>query len=191
MRPGAIYVGLLLALCPVLLHAQQDSVPAPGARIRVTAMSLGLVRSEGTLVALAGDTVLLRPLHCDTVCEIVRVPSSALDRLEVSRRSHKKGAMLGALVGSVAGAVILNSQSSHSTCPEGQDVGQCLGNALTGSIATALLVIGGSALVGSLIGGGIGIGREWRDTGGVTSLARVNLAPMPHGGVTLAVHASF
>ena len=145
-----IFSAPLVAQEPAILKSV-----TPGDRVRVTApqffqkikiskSSRKIARVVGTVMAANADTLFLK---VDNQYEpmIISVPFASLKRLEVSRGKKSKigsGAGVGFLVGAIAGAGIgyIVDEKGNDLRPE----------------HAALLVAGPGAILGILIGAGIG-----------------------------------
>ena len=86
----------MMAVAMVMLAAPlraQERTPAVGDRVRITSPAGG--RLKGELVAVRGDTLLVRP---DPASRVIAVPPSQVDRIEVRRqRTGMEGLGVGLL----------------------------------------------------------------------------------------------
>jgi len=163
-----IFSILNVIIFSVPLVAQQQRLPEsllPGNRVRVTApqffqkikiskFSRKKSRLVGTVVAANADTLFFK---VDNQPEplIMSVPFASLNRLEVSRGKKSKigsGAGVGFLIGAIAGAAIgyIADEEGNDLPPE----------------HAALVVAGPGAILGILIGAGIGSrmrGDSWEE----------------------------
>jgi hypothetical protein len=94
-------IGILLSALPLAPLAGQQAMPIqPGARVRVTALHLDLVRHVGTLARVDADTL---------VVDATPVPIQWISELDVSRgrKSHWLAGMgIGFLAGAGVGALV-------------------------------------------------------------------------------------
>jgi hypothetical protein len=100
----ASLVAALVVAAPFTLLAQQESLLAPGERVRVTAPSIGVHERVCTFSALRRDTALVMDRGT-----LLALPLASVTKLEVSRgRGSRagKGAVIGLLVGTGAGAAL-------------------------------------------------------------------------------------
>lgn len=170
MRAVASTLTLVLLLSPVGLSAQRPLVE-PGARLRITAPDFGIVEQvavyegvrRGMLVVVADSTI--------------NFPLAAVYRLEVQqRKGHPwRGAGAGFLGGAVLGAVI--------------------GPTLSGDLSDSdkrIIAAGGLAVVGSLLGLGIGSAiKTERWEGIMPGQLRVSLVPQRYERCAFGFSAGF
>lgn len=101
-RIASLVAALVLA-APFTVLAQQESVLAPGDRIRVTAPAMGVEQLVCTLSAFSADSVVVEDR--DT---LLSLPLASVTKLEVYRGQQLRGgnrAVTGLLVGGGAGAL--------------------------------------------------------------------------------------
>jgi len=125
--------------------AQEPSVVAPGARIRITELD-STVRRAGTVVTAGRDTIVLRPDQG----EAAPIATSRITQLDVSYGVHGhalKGVVFGGLAGLGIGALIGYSTANRTGSED--DVIESAGN----SIIWAGIGAGVGMLVGGVIGG--------------------------------------
>lgn len=154
MTAGIMAAGL--AACAGSAGAQVTLTP--GAKVRVTAPSAGVQRFEGTVIA-AGDT-----LDVARGTARIRVPSSAVTHIELSRgKSRSAGALRGAMWGAGIG-LALGAATASSIEEE-----DCDGD--LGGLEETCDVDPGEWIVASTLGGafwgtiiGAIVGRERWDT---------------------------
>ena len=165
---STVLAGLASTLLVAGVKAQQPDVQA-GQRVRV---SHNGSQTVGTVVAVLADTPVL---EVEAPAGRRAVPLATLDRLEVSlgrKTQAGKGALIGLLVGGVAGVATGVLVCAPNPSCEGED------DSLTGLVA---LFFGGiGALAGTGIGaliGGITLVEQWQPI----PLDRVSLGISPHG----------
>ena len=134
--------------------AAQESLPAPGADIRLLVTPGRDVR--GALVTWDADTIRLQAPGSGFVHV---VPTRGIERVRVSQpRTRGRGALRGLLVGSIVGSLSIGlvALAAESSCS-----GFCLGPGAA---------FGAGAIVGGAGGGGIGAavgatmpGKRWED----------------------------
>ena len=137
----AVAAAALIAFAPVALLAQAREPLEPGTRVRIEARALADTLLIGNLAFLDRDTLALAPPGKGA--SMIRIPTSAIERIEVSRGRVSTvaiGAFLGIAVGASAGYALASRDTSCGyVCGAGQAIGG----------------IGGAAL-GLLLGAGIG-----------------------------------
>lgn len=189
-----VVVGLIIGVAAVG-GASADEVPAPGSspRVRVTAPTVSGKRLVGTLLRMDEETLTLGAQKGQGVIE---VPRSAITRMEVSRRSSRKGkgAGIGALVG--LGAAVAIGFATGDDCDSLPEPGPgwsglverlnrnlCMGKGETAAIVSILTVP-----AGALIGLGAAPGERWA----ATTPDRLSVAVRPvRGGVGAALSLRF
>ena len=166
--------------------AAQGVVLNPGARVRLDAPSAGVRHFEGTIIA-TGDTIDVARASAR-----VRVPASAVTRLEVSGGKNRtqgavRGIMWGAGIGLVVGAVSVNT-ADNSVCYDSR-VGRsdCTVSSKGEWIAASAV---GGALWGALFGALVG--RERWDTVAVpgshaTAAMRPRIGPVGTLGIAVTL----
>jgi len=186
----------LVVVPPVVGAPNPESIVwlTPGQRVRVTAPSAGIINQTGTLVGMAGDSIVLRGLGVKrsdsaTVPDSSRraVPLGSVTRFEISRgtESNRKGAALvGALIGAVGGGVLGGSggcdleigfRVQHFSC------------AVLGAIGGA--VVGGAA--GAVVGGFLH-SEHWEQVPlDQLQRVRVRIASPPRGRLGLGAFLAF
>ena len=139
-----VLVVLAMLITSSIAWAQDSSVVAPGARIRITEWdSTG--HRVGTVVTAGRDTIVLRPDQG----EAVPIATSRITQLDVSQGIHghaRKGVAFGGLVGAGMGAIIGYSTASPTGSED--DALDAIFNSLFGA--------GIGAAMGMLVGGVIG-----------------------------------
>ena len=161
-----------------LLVAGAAAVPAgaqvmlqPGAKVRITAPSTGVDRFEGTIIA-TGDTIDVARGDAR-----VRVPASAVTRLELSRGRSRlagagRGALWGAGIGLAFGALTSGLRDDPDLC--GDDASTCEGYSMGEWL---VLNTTGGALWGVIIGAIVG--KERWDTIAVPGTTRTSMTVQP------------
>jgi hypothetical protein len=173
-----------------------DTLPAAGARVRVSAAPLPPV--VGTVLAYRGDTLLVRRLTGGAE-DTTRVRLGDVQRLEVSvgkRRRRRAGALLGLAGGGAAGAVVgaVTYADQPSRCTQNGSAVPCVVDLDFGR--------GFSAAAGGVLGAaaglviGLAVGARQVDRWAAVDVARRSsrLRVVPHGGrfgSGLAVVAGF
>jgi hypothetical protein len=140
-RIASLVAALVLA-APITLLAQQESLLAPGDRIRVTAPSLGVEQLVCALSAFSPDSVVVEDRGT-----LLSLPLASVTKLEVYRGQQSragKGAVTGLLVGGGVGALF----GLIAAGAEGAETGYVLGG--------ALIFAGLGGGVGALVGAGVG-----------------------------------
>jgi hypothetical protein len=150
LRTWIIVVGLV----PGLAAAQDPSVAEwpldSGSKVRITSPAFGLYPRVGMLVSTAADTLFVRHSKKDSTLAIA-VPNIA--RLEVARGTHTrkaKGALIGFLIGGLAGAAIGSASYKPTTCGGDGfcfDFGPEFGVAVLGVVGAGV-----GALIGTIAG---------------------------------------
>jgi len=179
---------------PPLAPSSGDSAAlyarAPGDRVRITLPAAALDRQEVALLALTADSLVVGPLRHGSSTDGV-VPGrerfafsrDAVQSVEVMWKGRRYYALVGAVVGYVAGAAIANGVGARHTplcdpiCPgEPKNVLRLL----SFSRNDVLIGVGGvtGALLGYFVGRSIG-GPRWVRV--PLDRLRVGLAPMPSG----------
>ncbi len=193
MRHATILV-TILAFVPLASATAQLPV-RPGERVRVTrppicpptyTSCVGPPRqSVGTFLAWKADSLVMES-NGDTLA----VPLDIVTGLDVSwgrKTNTAKGAGIGFLIGSLAGAFI--GYASYEEC-KSQGLFSCIGdfgpgfNALGGALVGGL----GGGVVGALIGGSSKTDR-WKEV--PLDRLRVNIVPRRHGRLGLGLLVRF
>ena len=170
-------LSVLFAL-PVPAHGQQL---APGMRVRIVSMASrdeGDVLMVGAFERLEGDTIHLTPVGSGGASRAIALADT--HALEVSRgfRGHAMtGAIIGGLVGVVAGAV------APCEDPEGMYLGPSCDELRPFAVA---MLGGGGVLVGALIGL-VAQTEQWQRVPG----PRITLAPTPTGRLGIVISRPF
>jgi hypothetical protein len=201
VRLGLTALAVALVVPCSALHSQASSPLVAGARVRITApTALAPTRQAGTVLGLAGDSLVLR---LEGRKDSVTLPMREVTKLDVSRGEHSHGAtgaVFGALAGLVVGVVVEARVSSGSdTGSNCKDAGCALltgaaaaGAAAGAAIGNALIPIG--CLAAGAIGGGIiGLAFEserWEHVQPLPS-GRVSLVPTANGSVALSLNIRF
>jgi hypothetical protein len=142
-----------------------------GAKVRITTPLVAPEKLQGELVAVRGDTLVIRR---DVSLQVLEIPLSQVDRLELRReRSQFEGLEHGLLIG----------------VPAGIGSGYLYGWVLEGGfrcryecgLAPLYLAVAGGAL-GTVLGAIFGLA-----TPGGTWVAVARAAPAPAGGVALSL----
>lgn len=174
MHRIALFLSLLL-LAPLADLAAQESPPlTPGARVRVSNRWRG--SEVGTLIALKSDTLVLNVKGQTTP---LAVPFASVSKLEVSKgqkRSARKGAGRGFLIGACCGILVGAGAGTGSSESEGMFL--------------AIPVLGGGGgIIGALIGTFIGAEADHWEPAPLP--VRVGVAPQRGGGIRLAASFAF
>lgn len=144
----AVLLPLLAVLLPLEAHgrlaAQETRALAVGTRVRVAHASACCVSPQlGTLVSLNADSLVLRP---DGSATPLALPRGAVRSVEYRRRTGSHivgGAVVGLLVGGVAGAVIARAAECDPSCTDEAGLA-AMGGGATGAL--------GGAVVGAIFG---------------------------------------
>ena len=130
-----------------LAAAAQAQDLVEGARVRVTLLARPQERVVGSLLAIQGDSLAIRP---DSVS--LKVARADIAKLELSRGIKSRagsGAKYGAIVGGLAlgflgvfAAEVANSESSDKTSPVAAGVAYGLAGAVVGGGLGALIMSG-------------------------------------------------
>ena len=140
---------IALLLSPVVASSQDPPAIAPGSRIRITQLEAGkTTRRSGTVVTAAADTVVLK---LDGLGAKATYSLATISELEVSRArtGHvAAGVGIGFLVGVGTGALV-----GALAC---KDEGSCLSGSDDMGGAVTAVSAGIGAVVGMLVGAGIG-----------------------------------
>ena len=163
-----------------------------GAHVRITAPSLGWDGKTRDVVALRGDTLLLRRAGglLGLMLAPSRIPLSAVTTLELSLNhdAHNAALVVGGLVGGAGGALAGYALSDRAPCDTGWAGLGCGLNRSFGDIGATMLGAGLGALLGGLIADAA-VPERWA----VVSLPRprVGLVPLPSRRVGLGVSLAF
>lgn len=165
--------GMVLMIATVAVPLGAQVVVQPGAKVRVTAPTVGIQRFRGTLIT-TGDT-----LDVARGGVRVRVPSAAVTHLELSRGRSRlagagRGAIWGAGIGLALGAITTSQREALGPCLEVGPGGECESYS-----AGEWLVMNtaGGAIWGALIGAIVG--REDWDVIARPAAARTSMALRP------------
>ena len=173
-----ICLSAVLLVLPLTATVAQEAPPPlePGTRVRVTAPDID--KYDGTLQAMRGDT-----LTVDTL----RIAVASVTRLDVYRGQKSKtgkGALIGAGVGFVAGAL-----TGLALC--GERGTPCESDGSDYTAAAAVILGGGGALLGAGIGAVVGSqikGDRWEEV----PLDRLQVSFVPQrDGFTLGFSVAF
>jgi hypothetical protein len=188
MKPGLFRRSWAVALCLALLapvaHAGEAGALTPGQRLRVTAAAPGRFTgvTVGTLVKLESDTVTLVDGASGAVTEL---PTSSILRVEVSqgrRRHTRRGLLIGAGIGLLAGALAWSGYSETGCGRRGETYRDC-----PQDTAGAIAVFATSAAVGAWLGHRKQT-EQWADA----PLQRLSLSVRPaRRGAAVALAMSF
>jgi len=180
-RRGACTGALVLVMAVGATGAAQE-MPSlrEGARVRLLARDLYPEPLIGTVVEIDDETLSLRLGDRETPA---LVPREAITRLEVSagRKSRGRGALFGAVIGGLVGAIALAATPEPSCGP---NPWSCIGVS-KGEAAPA--VIGLGAGVGALVGLAITPGEKWT----VVPSARVAISPAHRRHVQVSLTVAF
>ena len=147
---------------------------APGARIRVKAVSVSGRALTGTLVAISADSLLLSPKPGDRLA----IPLASLTELKVNlgrKWRVREGALVGFLLGGTGGAV-------WGYCSGGFGVWE----PDPGFRTEAFL---GSGLAGALVGALVCSVEKWQEV--ALNRVRVGISPADNGAVRLSASFPF
>ena len=160
-----------------------DTSIAPGDTVRVTAPSMDMDGSVGTVAALETDTLTVQ---VEDRADALYVPLADVTKLEV-RRGRKSNAGKGALIGLGVGAVVGVALGFAACAGES---GGALCNSDTGedtSVALAALLGAYGAVLGTGIGALIGLAAR-TDRWETVPLDRIRVSLTPHGlGVSASI----
>ena len=142
MRHVILAVTVFAFMSPARAAAQDVLWFEPGAKVRVTAPTLGLDGHTGVIQELTGDSLFLAT-ETNGPLQVHRIPMSAIAKLDVrtGRRSHwAKGAGIGVLVGLIRGVSV--ARSDHNPDDDPLEIG-------VGAVTGGLLGMGIGALIKS------------------------------------------
>jgi len=149
------FVGATLGLTVMTLDAQGTALLTNGARIRVTLNSTPRRALVGTFDALSEDTLHLRVTRESPsrtpVFDILGIPLTGIEALEVSRGRHSKagrGALIGLGVG--AGLGVLAGAAGGCDVNAEPTTGDRAACAAVGALGLGLTGAGLGALIGAL-----------------------------------------
>lgn len=181
---GTMHRVLLLCLvsCVAPASAGAQSLPTPPARLRMATAELGRSPAIGTLLAVRGDTMIVR---LEDSSDTTALALSNLTRLELSagrRRPIVRGMGIGLLAGAAIGAI--------AGASSGDDRSGFLAFSAEEKAAIGAVFFGG---VGAVTGGIIGATRtieRWERVALAT--ARPAIGPLPDGrGIEIAIIVRF
>jgi len=167
---ASLWSGGALLLANTFLPAHADEL-SPGAHVRITASGVQPATITGTLVAIDNQVVTVQVPGLAAPTPVPRTAISDVSIREDSR-SRGVGALIGAGLGGVAGAVVGATQSNGRYINKGE--------------ATAASIGVGVAL-GAVIGFAIPPGERWKPLGPL----HVGLVPGPNRVVALTVSTVF
>lgn len=146
MKRSALLIAAI-SIFPGSLYAQEYGQLESGKRIRLSAPTLGLENTVGTLVSLDSQVLVMSRIEArmrqgrkvmDT--SLVRVPMAQVARLQVSlgRRSNidhgaKRGLLIGSGIGLALGIAWAADNTGFLTCDAGCVLVNVLGGASTGA----------------------------------------------------------
>lgn len=146
-------VTLLVLTSSIELLAQGSPELVPGARVRVSALTVPYGKMIGTVISLTADTLVIEN---ENLLYSIAVPISSVSKLEVSRGQKSaagKGAGIGFVVGAVIGAAIgvgLGANPGFCAMDELENGDTCIGEvAPLGAVGLGLLGAGIGAAVGA------------------------------------------
>jgi len=171
---------------------------APGDRVRITVPAAALDRQEVALLALTADSLVVGPLrHGSSAGGVVpgrerfAFSRDAVQSVEVMGKGRGYYALVGAVVGYVAGAAIAKGVGGGTDTPVCDSIPPiyCIGMPNVSS-NDVLIGVGGftGALLGYFVGRSIG-GPRWVRV--PLDRLRVGLAPMPSGRLGLGAALAF
>jgi hypothetical protein len=167
----------LATILAIPLLAQDVPELTEGQRVRIKAPGVVVNRLQAILLAREGDTLLLRALPLRREATLVRVPLSAIERLEVGdARSRGAGALRGLWIGGLTG-ILLGGTTGLLQGENGE-----LDRAGNAAFGAALLGTAGM-VIGTLFGA-ISPGHRWTS---VELPARVGFAPIDNNTAGLAL----
>ena len=164
---AAVWLAAVFAAAPCT--AQDNVVPLPGPRLRVTAPTVAPKAVVGTLLESTEREIVL----LESGSGRTPIPRTAITRLERSQGRHGH-AIKGLIIGAVAGAVVLSAINAQD--PE------------TGETQEYFLVALVGAGLGALPGAGVGAlvkTERWAEL--PFANLRVTVAPIPNQGVGVRV----
>ena len=190
MRHATMLVAILASV-PLAGAAAQMRL---GERVRVTHAPIcppngrcvrGWQRTDGTLLSVSGDTVVL---STDDGAARVLLPLIETSKIQVIRDGNARGggAAIGALVGGAVGLWYGLTVFEETNNTGGR--GLCCGNMLLGWPVWPVGGVLGGALVGALVGNFITIDR-WVDV--PLNDVQMDVTASPHGGLGVRVSVGF
>jgi hypothetical protein len=170
-----IVIGATASLLVPVATAQSRSPQSEGARVRITAPSVGTRPLVGTLVGIESDAL---KLDVEGALESRVVPRSAVTKLEFSqgrKRNTMKGAWIGLATGAVAGGALAAAYASS----DGGPVNAEFVPLVAGVYGAAGMALG--ALIGAMVKS-----ERWREADLEGPL--VSVGSVPGGGVGFSIH---
>jgi hypothetical protein len=179
---------ILAVACLALPHAASAQVPTPrvGERVRVVDVASGAPVYTGSLVRLAGDTVVISSGSAATT----PVALGTARQLEVSQGMHPRTAQgmgIGLLVGAGVGAAIGFATYHKPDCGPQQFLCLDYGPGLPAVAGAAILGLSG-LLIGAIAGSN-STAETWKPVD--RSRIRVSLAPAAGGRVAFGGSIAF
>ncbi|MCC7131327.1 MAG: hypothetical protein IT352_01715 [Gemmatimonadales bacterium] len=165
----------LAAALPVPALEGQAQIPAgsvslaPNQRIRITVPRFGRESFESTIVAITGDTLVLRSWPAAPEVAVRRSEITAMDVVVGRGRQWRRGAEIGASVGATAGLLVgvfhgVFQDDGSFGCGDGD----CTGGQLVRRGLRGAVLGGGVGLVAGLVAGGLSHGPTWRRVTGLS-----------------------
>ncbi len=162
-----------------------DTSVAPGDTVRVTAPSMDMDDSVGTVAALETDTLTVQ---VEDRADALYVPLADVTKLEVRRGQRSrvgKGALIGSVIGAVIGGVLGGLTIGFCQENESSSDPNCLalipiGVGLVGAVG---------AVVGAFTGAVAGPGDRWETV--PLDRIRVSLVSDRRGGLTVSASLFF
>jgi hypothetical protein len=187
----AVVVGLIVSTVGAGTSSADGPSPVTASpRVRVTAPAISGKRLVGTLLAMDETTMTIGSEKGKRVLE---VPRAAVTRIEVSRRSSRKGkgAGIGALVG--LGAAVAIGFAAGEDCPPRDPNDHSLAGALSRiCFGRNEMAVGAGVLtipLGALIGLAAAPGERWART--TPDRLKVAVTPVRGSGVGAALSVRF
>ena len=181
--PSVVIVLLATALVGAPGSAQDDVLPEPGSRLRVTAPAVAPKPIVGSLLEAGEREIVL----ADSSSDRTPIPLASITRLERSVRPSRR--TTGALAGFIVGLAAVGLKTLHD--------GGCNDGCNGGDVATAGLVALSTAAVGAIVSPGerwadvaVG-GAQGRPTMSSQAGLRIRLVPQVGRRAGLTVVASF
>ena len=179
-RMASLVAALAVTTWSCAGHVADTSI-APGDLVRITAPSMDMDESVGTVAALETDTLVV---NTEERPDALAVPLADVTRLEVHRGKKSRvgeaawiGGFAGALVGFVVGAAVSDPNVVGPTIGPSEPGVNMAGGALVGG--------GCGALLGAVIGAIAGSTDRWESV--PLDRVRVTIVPQHRGALSVGL----